>query len=436
MEILNNVVDIVSCLIESFLSLYISAKCLKQRKIKETYLIFIFYILMFIQSRYLQHYFLLQTTISIFLISMFCYKVLETKYLKGLLMGICINLGYGVISISYLSIMQLILGMPMDEMLSADSPYYILIVSVVKLTELLIGLLAANFVNKLGRFKLYQWIYIVFYYVMIFFGVCLSGEIMKNKDIPHQDKVIILVIMLMLIISNVATLFLVRKMNRDNKVEIENELLTMQISEQTRLVERTSELYEETRTMRHNLKHYFVTMGEMLKNGQIDEVIYEMKKITDTQLAKVDIVNISNGYLNAAINGKLSECQQNSIQTEILVSGTIPDTISMDVVILLLNLFDNAIDAEKKIIKDNRFIRMALQQDGETIMFEIANFINESVLINNKELHTSKSNSGNHGMGIKSVKNTVSRLEGYINIDEKDNYFIVTVMLPIENIKE
>jgi hypothetical protein len=94
MEILNNVVDIVSCLIESFLSLYISAKCLKQRKIKETYLIFIFYILMFIQSRYLQHYFLLQTTISIFLISMFCYKVLETKYLKGLLMGICINLGY------------------------------------------------------------------------------------------------------------------------------------------------------------------------------------------------------------------------------------------------------------------------------------------------------------------------------------------------------
>ncbi len=436
MEILNNVVDIVSCLIESFLSLYISAKCLKQRKIKETYLIFIFYILMFIQSRYLQHYFLLQTTISIFLISMFCYKVLETKYLKGLLMGICINLGYGVISISYLSIMQLILGMPMDEMLSADSPYYILIVSVVKLTELLIGLLAANFVNKLGRFKLYQWIYIVFYYVMIFFGVCLSGEIMKNKDIPHQDKVIILVIMLMLIISNVATLFLVRKMNRDNKVEIENELLTMQISEQTRLVERTSELYEEARTMRHNLKHYFVTMGEMLKNGQIDEVIYEMKKITDTQLAKVDIVNISNGYLNAAINGKLSECQQNSIQTEILVSGTIPDTISMDVVILLLNLFDNAIDAEKKIIKDNRFIRMALQQDGETIMFEIANFINESVLINNKELHTSKSNSGNHGMGIKSVKNTVSRLEGYINIDEKDNYFIVTVMLPIENIKE
>lgn len=436
MEILNNVVDIVSCLIESFLSLYISAKCLKQRKIKETYLIFIFYILMFIQSRYLQHYFLLQTTISIFLISMFCYKVLETKYLKGLLMGICINLGYGVISISYLSIMQLILGMPMDEMLSADSPYYILIVSVVKLTELLIGLLAANFVNKLGRFKLYQWIYIVFYYVMIFFGVCLSGEIMKNKDIPHQDKVIILVIMLMLIISNVATLFLVRKMNRDNKVEIENELLTMQISEQTRLVERTSELYEEARTMRHNLKHYFVTMGEMLKNGQIDEVIYEMKKITDTQLAKVDIVNISNGYLNAAINGKLSECQQNSIQTEILVSGTIPDTISMDVVILLLNLFDNAIDAEKKIIKDNRFIRMALQQDGETIMFEIANFINESVLINNKELHTSKSNSGNHGMGIKSVKNTVSRLEGHINIDEKDNYFIVTVMLPIENIKE
>ncbi len=436
MEILNNVVDIVSCLIESFLSLYISAKCLKQRKIKETYLIFIFYILMFIQSRYLQHYFLLQTTISIFLISMFCYKVLETKYLKGLLMGICINLGYGVISISYLSIMQLILGMPMDEMLSADSPYYILIVSVAKLTELLIGLLAANFVNKLGRFKLYQWIYIVFYYVMIFFGVCLSGEIMKNKDIPYKDKVIILVIMLMIIISNVATLFLVRKMNRDNKVEIENELLTMQISNQTRLVEKTSELYEEARTMRHNLKHYFVTMGEMLKNGQIDEVIDEMKKITDTQLAKVDIVNISNGYLNAAINGKLSECQQNSIQTEILVSGTIPDTISMDVVILLLNLFDNAIDAEKKIIKDNRFIRMALQQDGDTIMFEIANFINESVLINNKELHTSKSNSRNHGMGIKSVKNTVSRLEGYINIDEKDNYFIVTVMLPIENIKE
>lgn len=433
MEILNNIVDIISCLIESFLSLYVAARCLGKTKIKERYLVIIFYILMFIQSRYLQDYFVIQTGISVFLITIFCYKVLESKLINGLLTGIFINLGYGVISISYISMMSIVLHISIEEMMDATTPYYILVIALVKLTELLAGLLIANFVNKLGRFKFYQWFYIIFFYASIFLGVCLTERVMFSNQLNSSSRIIIVAIMMILIISNIATLILVSKMNKDNNAEIENQLLSLQVNEQTRLVERTSELYEEARTLRHDLKHYFVTMSEMLKNGETDEVIEQMQKITNTKLAKIDIVNISNGYLNAAINSKLSECYRNKIKNEILISGTIPEILSMDVVIMLMNLFDNAIEAEKKVDETKRFIRMALQQDEGTIMLEIANYIEESVLLKNGELKSSKKDNRNHGMGIKSVRKTVEKFEGYINVVEKDSRFIVTVMLPIEN---
>lgn len=60
----------------------------------------------------------------------------------------------------------------------------------------------------------------------------------------------------------------------------------------------------------------------------------------------------------------------------------------------------------------------------------IKNSVEKSVLENNPGLLTSKSKGVMHGIGLKSVKETISKHEGMIDFYEKENLFIADVWLP------
>ena len=42
---------------------------------------------------------------------------------------------------------------------------------------------------------------------------------------------------------------------------------------------------------------------------------------------------------------------------------------------------------------------------------------------------TSKADSANHGFGLKNVRSVVTKLNGFMDIDNDDGYFIVTIVI-------
>ena len=60
---------------------------------------------------------------------------------------------------------------------------------------------------------------------------------------------------------------------------------------------------------------------------------------------------------------------------------------------------------------------------------EIANTIKESVLSGNKTLKTSKSDTKNHGIGIKSVKSRAEKYNGKTEFTEENGQFVARVWL-------
>ena len=58
----------------------------------------------------------------------------------------------------------------------------------------------------------------------------------------------------------------------------------------------------------------------------------------------------------------------------------------------------------------------------------VKNSIDESVLDKNPELVSTKAEEG-HGYGIKQMKNIVEKYDGMIDIYEKNQMFVVSVML-------
>ena len=48
------------------------------------------------------------------------------------------------------------------------------------------------------------------------------------------------------------------------------------------------------------------------------------------------------------------------------------------------------------------------------------------------EIVTTKDDKLGHGFGLKSMRYIVDKYHGYMNVDQKDNLFFLTILLPIE----
>ena len=92
-------------------------------------------------------------------------------------------------------------------------------------------------------------------------------------------------------------------------------------------------------------------------------------------------------------------------------------------------IFDNAISylSENKI--ENKEIIFSTEHKGDYSVIKCKNKIIDSVLSKNPLLHTDKADKKNHGKGISIVKSIAQKYGGDVVISEKNNEFIVSVVL-------
>ena len=80
-----------------------------------------------------------------------------------------------------------------------------------------------------------------------------------------------------------------------------------------------------------------------------------------------------------------------------------------DLVTLLVNLLDNAVEACEK-LEERRIIRFKMVlEDGELIL-SVSNPVAEPVIIDGKKIATTKKDGRNHGIGLLNVNGVIERL--------------------------
>lgn len=101
-----------------------------------------------------------------------------------------------------------------------------------------------------------------------------------------------------------------------------------------------------------------------------------------------------------------------------------------DLCILLGNILDNAIEASQNEKINNRYIIMDIYNFSGYEIFEVKNKISSSILDKNRMLTSSKSNKILHGYGLKQIRTIIEKYYGHLDIYERNNYFILKVMIP------
>ena len=131
--------------------------------------------------------------------------------------------------------------------------------------------------------------------------------------------------------------------------------------------------------------------------------------------------------MNHIMNHKLSEAKEAGIEIKAEIENCAFSFMdSVDFSALLNNLLDNAIAGALDSREKKLEVQISYQKGFDVIT--VKNSIDSSVLLNNPDLISTKEEAG-HGLGMKQIKSIVEKYNGNIDIYEKNNKFVVSIML-------
>lgn len=186
------------------------------------------------------------------------------------------------------------------------------------------------------------------------------------------------------------------------------------------------------RLLRHDMKGHISTIKYLLEIGNSQEALSHINNMYNFLLLTDNIcVNSGNLAIDSILNTKIQEASSDGINitSKIKIPPELNIT-SFDLSAILINLLDNALTAVRKIEeKNSRFITVDIELDRGILYIRVSNPFIGSLLYADGHLKTTYSDTQNHGLGLESVKKTVERYDGCMNIKQNCNFFTVNIIL-------
>ena len=252
-----------------------------------------------------------------------------------------------------------------------------------------------------------------------------------NSDIFPIVKVVMVVIVLMLA-SLIVFVFVIKEKN----VSTGNMLIVLeeQMQSITGYYDELKNKDEEIRRFRHDIKNLLYVLDKMLAGNKTQEAREYIIKMAGTFQAATAQYNTGCYIADAILASKQKTAEE--ISTEIKINGPIParDIKDVDMVILLSNLLDNAIEACAKIEGEKEIILESYIKKGKW-MLKISNPVAQKPLIVNNRILTTKDNKRIHGIGILNIQRVVEKYSGNVLFLSDEKQFEAEMFLLTDNKK-
>lgn len=186
------------------------------------------------------------------------------------------------------------------------------------------------------------------------------------------------------------------------------------------------------RDMRHNMKNNLVSILAYAENGDNEKIIRFVNEIMEEGGIKTSTVtNSGNIVIDSLIGYWYVEAKKVGI--DFSVNLNIPMEMPFrgaDICLILGNLLENAVEAAQK-AEGKKYIRLHMKYDKNNLLLFVENNY-KGVLIKTKDkrLKSTKTDAGNHGVGIPSVYRIAAKYHGVVTIDDNvANRFLIRVVL-------
>lgn len=234
----------------------------------------------------------------------------------------------------------------------------------------------------------------------------------------------------MVLLYGIAFYYMVTVLDRERKMQ-QLRLLQEQTRNQMLLYRSMKERYEQLRRYEHDHKNHLNCIRGMLDAGQNREASDYIAGLTGRLQRNTMCVNTNHSVVNLLLNQKYQEAREGGTVLIMIANDLSGLTIrEEDIVTLLGNLLDNAIEACER-LEHNRVIRLKMILEEGQLVLSVRNPVRESVQIRDNRIVTSKRDRAAHGIGLLNVETVIRRNQGTSVIKCEDGWFVFSAMIPV-----
>ena len=253
----------------------------------------------------------------------------------------------------------------------------------------------------------------------------IESEICLGEGYSSLMRILILALTLLtcIIITNVI-IIKERNYSMDNIIAILGEHMEKLTGHYNELNKKEIQL----RQFRHDTKNLLLVLHSMIEDGKNDNALRYIEKIETMYQKTTKAYDTGNFIADALISYKSQEAGK--FNTKIYVNGIMPssEVSDVDMVILLSNILDNALEACQK-IEGNKEIIIDSVLNKQIWVLTVKNPVKENINIHMNQLETSKENKKLHGYGIINMEKVAESYNGLIKLECKNGEFVVRVTL-------
>lgn len=188
-------------------------------------------------------------------------------------------------------------------------------------------------------------------------------------------------------------------------------------------------VYSEQRKKVHEFKNQLGCLNGLMEGGNYEEMERYLGKLTDNWTGEMDYIHTNHVIVNSILNQKYKYAKSMGIPILFAVNdlGELPIG-EEDIVILLANLLDNAIEACQKVMERDKMIKFRFLKEENKITISIRNPVQETVKITAGRLETTKKNPEEHGIGMANIQRVVEKYGGENIWSYRDGYFTQSII--------
>ena len=294
---------------------------------------------------------------------------------------------------------------------------------------LVLALLKRENVIRIRFIELTPAEYIILSITCTVYGILEAGVYRQPKEISYAMKCLFIfgfAVFLVLVVHVIT----VRKQNSTMNATIGN--LKEPMKQITESYIEMNEKNTELRKFRHDTKNLLLALGTLIKEGKYDQASEYIDRMQETiDAGKTKMFETGNFIADALLESKAKTASRLGINMS--VEGIIPESKveDVDLVILISNLLDNAIEASSKVTGDKEIEIKSILKENIWIL-TVKNPCDKEVVIKDNRIETTKEDKESHGFGLLNIESITSKYDGKLELSWEKQEFIARAILTFD----
>lgn len=219
-----------------------------------------------------------------------------------------------------------------------------------------------------------------------------------------------------------------------NESQLQKDKLLLERAEQTeKMYQFISENYEKQRKREHEFRNQLFILWNLIEKGENAQAHDLMLQYTEEIDLDANLFDTNNVIINTILNTKYKMAKKQNVLFVVQIGDLSMIPIqNRDMVVILTNIIDNALEACEKVKDKKKYIKLKVQKEHENLMISCENSFDGIVYRDkDKYLTTKKEESESHGIGICNIKEVALKYNGDCIIRTDEFKFRIIVSVPL-----